>query len=382
MSGQGEALLDDAAEVVAGDDFLKVPARHAVYLMEDAAGRAVQLLCVRNLRASLRRRLGAADGPTKRADLAAIVRRVRWRRVDSAFEADLVYLEVARRVFPAQYAGWLGFKPAWWVHVNPATTYPRFTKTKEPTLRTGRYFGPLADKHDGLKLVHAVEELFSLCRDYSFLQNAPSAACNWRQMGKCVGPCDGAVSLAEYGEIVEAAAAAVGSPATVAARLEGQMLAASTAMDFEKAGELKQRAEAIAALRKRPFHLVGELAECRWLVMMPGPMAGAARVFVLTPTTLAQPIDLIAPPMRASALLRHLITPPDDARPSTAAHVERLGLLTHHLTQPAKKQEGAFLRLGEVDDAALQKAYKQVTRPKKSEATDEEDEGATREIMA
>ena len=38
-----------------------VPARWAVYLLSDAEGRPVQLLCVKNLRYSLRRRLGRDD---------------------------------------------------------------------------------------------------------------------------------------------------------------------------------------------------------------------------------------------------------------------------------------------------------------------------------
>src|SRR5678816_3616195 len=79
------------------DAFVKtVPARWAVYLLVDADNRPVQMLCVKNLRYSLRRRLGPEDidaGPSRRVDYRGIVRRIFWRRVDSAFEADWVYYE-------------------------------------------------------------------------------------------------------------------------------------------------------------------------------------------------------------------------------------------------------------------------------------------------
>src|SRR3954470_11121853 len=81
----------------------QAPAKWAVYLLADAEDRPVQLLCVKNLRYSLRRRLGPEDvdaGPSRRVDYREIVRRVHWRRVDSALEADWVYYEAARLLFP------------------------------------------------------------------------------------------------------------------------------------------------------------------------------------------------------------------------------------------------------------------------------------------
>jgi hypothetical protein len=106
------AAFDPAGDFEA---FLKgVPAKWAVYLFTDADDRPVQLLCVKNLRYSLERRLGAGEdlGPTKRVNYRELVRNVRWVRVHSNFEADWVYLEVARRVFPKTYQGMLGFRDA------------------------------------------------------------------------------------------------------------------------------------------------------------------------------------------------------------------------------------------------------------------------------
>src|SRR5689334_14877296 len=81
------------------DAFLKnVPAKWVVYLLADADDRPVQLLCVKNLRYSLKRRLGGDEatlGLSRRVNYREIVRRVHWRRVDSAFEADWLYYEAA-----------------------------------------------------------------------------------------------------------------------------------------------------------------------------------------------------------------------------------------------------------------------------------------------
>src|SRR5438045_6270641 len=60
--------------------FLKsVPGKWAVYLMADADDRAVQLLCVKNLRYSLERRLGDGEvdaGPSRKVNYREIIRRI------------------------------------------------------------------------------------------------------------------------------------------------------------------------------------------------------------------------------------------------------------------------------------------------------------------
>jgi hypothetical protein len=97
------------------DRLRDVPAKWVVYLMSDAEGRPVQLLCVKNLRYSLKRRLSSeADAPvlSRRVNYCEIVRSIAWRRVDSAFEADVVYLEAARQHFPQTYQDMIGMRAA------------------------------------------------------------------------------------------------------------------------------------------------------------------------------------------------------------------------------------------------------------------------------
>src|SRR3954469_14951004 len=101
------SLFDHHAEFDPAGDFeafvKSVPARWVVYLLCDADDRPVQLLCVKNLRYSLKRRLGVGEagaGPSRRIDYREFVRKVHFRRVDSAFEADWLYYEAARQVFP------------------------------------------------------------------------------------------------------------------------------------------------------------------------------------------------------------------------------------------------------------------------------------------
>ena len=358
---------------------LDVPAAWCVYLLADVDGQPVQLLCVKNLRASLRRRLAVSDEPTRRADLTQVVRRVAWTRVDSAYEQDLTYLEAARACFPESYAGVLGFYPAWFLHLNPDTTYPRLTRQNQIDKQTGVYVGPLPDKHAADKLVRAVEDTFDLCRDWERLTSDKSDPCQWRQMGKCVGPCEGppgGVSLDAYRGLVAEAAAAMCDPAGVASALEQRMRAAAAEQRFEDAASIKKHAENVAALGEGNRRHARPIEQFRFLAVLPGG-DGFAKVFAITPT---RSRFVAAVPADGDKTLREAVLSASrdllaevESRPSATDEFERVSLATLHLFAP-KKQPGVWLHTSELTDRKFAAAVASATKPAAEAASDNEGE--------
>ena len=351
-----------------------VPTGWCVYALLAEGGRPLQLLCVKNLRASLRRRLGetSADAdPTRRIDYRAVVRSVAWTRVDSTFEQDVVYLDAARSLFPESYAAVLGFRRAWYVEVDPAADGPRFTRTQEPTAGS-LAFGPLTDGRAARKLAHAVEDLFDLCRDARALAAAPAGPCQWREMGKCVGPCDGSADLASYRALVAHAAEALADPERAATDARFRMRQAAAAQDYEAAGRIKAFAEGLAGLRAKARRHARPLAEFRFLAVLPGRAKGSAKLFTVVGGSVRPLCCLIAgddkravePAVRAAlaALDAGGVDVLDEAGRETAS------LVTHHLF-PSRRSPGAFLHAGEVDAAAVVRAVREVWKPAKPSAT-------------
>ena len=381
-------ILDRGIDFDPGADFeafLKsVPGKWAVYLMTDAEDRPVQLLCVKNLRYSLERRLGTgeqAEGPSRKVNYREIVRRVHWTRVDSAFEADAVFLEVARQVFPQTYRGMFGFRPAWFIHVNPKTTYPRYIKTIDPTGKTGEYFGPIEDKHAAQKLVHTMENLFDLCRDYSILTAAPSGPCAWKQMNKCVGPCDGSVTLKAYRQLVEYSTWALRDPRDYEREQTRRMQQAAAALRFEDATRIKAYIEQISQLGKGPFRHVRPLKDFQYVTLQRGPRAGTAKVFLIMPGVIEQVLGIITEPAYPADVLRHILGLAHDRRDFALDETgaERIGVVTHHLFQPKAKQ-GVFLPLDAIDEKALTKAFRDLMNQKPQDEA--KGEGVVKELQA
>jgi excinuclease UvrABC nuclease subunit len=301
--------------------------------------------------------------------------------VDSSFEADWIYLLAARAIFPESYRGMVGYRPAWFIHVNPRTTYPRYIKTIILSGQTGTYFGPIQDKHAAQKLVHHIENLFDLCRDYTILTQSPHAGpCAWKQMGKCVGPCDGSVSLEAYRDLVQLSADVVADPQPYIEQQRERMQEAAHDLRFETAAKIKQHIEQLEQLRKGPFKHVRKLEEFRFLSLQRGPRAGTAKLFLITPGHIEEVAALIEDPQQVGDLLRYVL---DLAEQRHATRVDDIGAeavatVTHHLI--STKDKGIFLRLDELEDRALAKAWRELGKQKGPEETDVE--GVTKELQA
>ena len=374
---------DAGVEGIAGD----VPAAWCVYAMFDRNAAPVQLLCVKNLRASLRRRLGEPDDPSpRRLDLKAIVRRVAWTRVDSPFEQDWAYLETARSLFPDSYGGVLGFHPAWFVHCNPATKFPRLTRQNKLDKRTGLYLGPLPDKHAADRYVRAIEDAFDLCRDWDRLTGAKSDPCQWREMGKCVGPCEGppgGVSLDAYRALVAHAVDVIRDVPRALQDLNLRMRHAAAEQQFEKAAEIKSHVDSLSELNAGHNRHARPVEDFRYLAVMPGGREAAAKLFAVTPGRVAFVAALLEVPTPASVepVLRtalSLLADDDDARPTDAAAFERISLVAAHLFAP-KNRPGEFVPARDLDPKRLAAACRAAA---KSKSDDADDEGEVRGLQA
>ena len=382
-----EALFDHVLPFDPSGDFeafaKRVPAKWVVYLLTDALDQPIQLLCVKNLRYSLKRRLGGEEpiGPTRRVNYRDIVRHVHWTRVDSAFEADACYYEAARRLFPDSYQGMVGFRPAWFIHVNPDASFPRYTKTIDLLIRTGVLIGPIEDKHAAARLIELIESCFDLCRYYNILIEAPNGkACAYKEMGKCPAPCDGSISLPQYRRLIEWSARVVTEPADYIREQTRRMQQAAAELRFETAAKIKAYIEELSQLGKGPFRHAGRLQDFQYLCLQRGPQAGTMKVFLLTPGQIQMILCVLNENFKPSEVMRLALSgAADQTTELDPSGVERIGIISHHLFS-AKATHGVFLPLATLDEKSIAKAYRDLQKQPAAEET--EGEGIVKELQA
>jgi excinuclease UvrABC nuclease subunit len=363
--------------------FLKrVPARWVVYLLTDADDQPIQLLCVKNLRYSLKRRLGGDEtvGPSRRVNYRDLVRRIYWRPVESTFEADWIYYEAARELFPQTYQGMVGFRPAWFIHVNPQAAFPRYVKTIDLTTETGTLLGPLEDKHAAARLIQLVEDAFDLCRYYNILLDAPTAkACAYKEMGKCPAPCDGTISMDQYRRMIESSLEALINPAKAIAEQTIRMKQAAAELRFEVAAKIKAFLGQISELGKGAFRYVRELKNFRYVSLQRGPRDGNAKVFLITRGDIEEIAGLIGAGEILPLILEISRTSGSALNDVDGVGAERIGVVAHHLFA-ARQTSGVFLPVDGLDDKTLAKAFRDVQKQKVKDAADEE--GLVKELQA
>jgi excinuclease UvrABC nuclease subunit len=384
-------MLDCRADFDPDGDFeaflRQAPAKWAIYLMADADDRPVQLLSVKNLRYSLKRRLGVDPEapPSRRVDYRQLVRHVYWRPVSSRFESDWLYYEAAREVFPATYQGMVGFRPAWFVHVNPNANFPRYVKTIDLGRESGLYIGPLEDKHAAARLMELAEDAFDLCRYYPILVQAPHAnACAYKEMGKCPAPCDGSISMPQYRRMMQWSAQMLVDPQPMVRDQNARMRAAAQELRFELAGKIKAFAASLEQLGKGVFLHVRLLEDFTFLSLQHGVDDEAANVFLITPGQIEQIATLTAEPSHPSDLLQTALGIAAQRRMGRVDSVgaERIGVVVQHLFA-AKGIRGIFLPLASIDEKSLVKGYRDLLKQRQPQQPDEqESEGVLKELQS
>lgn len=348
MTEPTPSLFDTALPVsppLSDEQLAAIPAKRGVLLLEDEGGRPILLLTAADIRARLRGRLAEPppeEGRKKTADLRQITRQILYRLCPSHFETDLTYFELARTIYAGAFKDLLSWRPAWFVQVDPQEKFPHFARTREAD-GAGLCIGPFESGHSAQRFIEALEDLFDLCRDYGCLRQAPTGpACSYLQMGRCLGPCNGTISLDDYRQVMARAAAfAAGDREPAMADLQQRMQHAAATLEFEKASTLKKRLERAKTFTAEEYQHTRPLEQFRFILVQPAASKKQHEVFLCVGGTIvkAAPLDKIPTEPQLAATL----TAMTDLANRPRQHLDeagryRVGLVTHYLyCSPAKR---------------------------------------------
>src|SRR4029079_12493919 len=232
------------------------------------------------LRRRLRRLLTERERPSRLLNLRHTVARIEYRLTGSALESSILFYELARRHFPDTYLSLMKLRMPPYVKLVLNNEFPRSHITTHLTRSAGLYFGPFRSRASAERFEGQFLDLFQMRRCQEDLAPSPShPGCIYGEMGKCLRPCQQAVSREEHAGEVERV---IGFLQSDGASLLDNVIASrdhlSAAMEFEQAARQHKRAEKIEEMMRNRDPMARHVEQLHAIAAAPSYRPGAADI--------------------------------------------------------------------------------------------------------
>lgn len=233
-----------------------LPRRPGVYLFRDSAGRVLYV----GKAASLRARVGQyTQKPSAQPHPRLRLLLPRIAAVDTIVTANEVEALILETNLIKQHQPPFNLRMAddkAYPYVKlTGEPYPRIIMTRKVTRDGGRYFGPYPYHEPKLvnRTIRSIRRLFRLRTCPIEINHALPRPCLDHAMGLCSAPCVawGATSEAYQEQVRQAALFMEGRREDLLEDLRVQMTDAATAMEFERAAQLRDQIQAMEAIGER-----------------------------------------------------------------------------------------------------------------------------------
>jgi DNA polymerase III subunit epsilon len=250
----GVLALEDLIEFPsarAGANFKKVhladrlPRCPGVYLFRDAAGRVLYVGKAKDLRTRVRSYF-SGDGRVKIADLLRELAAIDHHPCATELEASVREVRLIQHHRPRYNRR--GRNPERYCYLKlTRERFPRLSVVRRVQADGARYLGPFGSAGQAELVKAAIEDALPLRRCTMRIgARGGGSACVLLELGRCLGPCTGAVAQERYGALVATLEAALdGDPEPILGPLRRRMAGYAADQRYEQAAGARDRLEAL-----------------------------------------------------------------------------------------------------------------------------------------
>jgi DNA polymerase-3 subunit epsilon len=220
----------------------QLPHAPGVYLFRDERGRVLYVGTSKDLRTRVRTYFTASETRSRMGEMVAIAETVTGIECATALEAEVRELRLIAEHKPKYNRRSRFPERVHWIKLTQEP-WPRLSLVRRVTDDGADYVGPYSSRRVAERAMAAAHESFPIRQCGGRLPKHPSgSACALAEMGKCLSPCDGSVSAADYAAVVDQLRATLlDRPDQVVASISRKMTALSAASRFEDAGSWRDR---------------------------------------------------------------------------------------------------------------------------------------------
>ncbi len=261
-----------------------IPTQPGVYRFRDPGGRVVYVGKAKNLRARLTSYFQDISNLHQRtATMVTTAASVEWTVVNTEVEALQLEYSWIKEFDPRFNVKYRDDKSYPWLAVTLADEYPRVMVGRGAKRKGNRYFGPYGHAWAIRETVDILLRVFPMrsCSDGVFKRSAQiGRPCLLGYIGKCSAPCVGEVSREEHREIVDDFCDFMaGRTRPFVKRIEKQMYEASDALDFERAGRLRDDLGALRKAMEKQSVVLADGDDVDVIALAEDPLEVAVQIF-------------------------------------------------------------------------------------------------------
>lgn len=226
-----------------------LPEKPGVYLMHDAEGKVIYVgkaVVLKNRVRSYFRNL-ASHSPKVRAMVAKITE-IETIVTSSEVEALILECNLIKKYRPRYNISLKDDKTYPYLKITMQEDFPRLFATRRQSRDGAKYYGPYADAgamHATVKLLRSMFPLRT-CRNMN-----PDRPCLNYHIKRCLAPCAGLVSKAEYNQMIKSVCMVLDGRTTELEReLKQRMQDAAENYAFEEAARLRDQLQAVERLNE------------------------------------------------------------------------------------------------------------------------------------
>ena len=224
-----------------------LPTKPGVYIMKDQTGKVIYVGKAINLRSRVRSYFQSPDGQQmKTRRLVAMIDDLEYIVTASELEALILECTLIKKHRPFFNIRLRDDKNYLYIKITLNEEWPRVFTTRRVEQDGAKYFGPYASAKSVRSTLELLNRLFPYRTCDRTITGKDRRACLYLYIHRCLGPCIGVTTKAEYDQAVRQAILFLeGRHEGVVKDLSKEMNGAAETLHFERAAALRDKLQAI-----------------------------------------------------------------------------------------------------------------------------------------
>ncbi len=223
-----------------------LPIKPGCYLFKDSSGKIIYVGKAVNLRNRVRSYFHETVDSPKTVRLVAAIADLETIIVGSELEALILEMNLIKKHRPKYNVRLKDDKRYPYIKVHYADPFPKVTVTRRMEDDGSKYFGPYTSVWAVHQTLDVLRKIFPYLTCDRIISGTDPRACLYYDIKLCMAPCIGAASRQQYRAMIDDLGRFLrGHTEPVVEHLKREMLAASEALQFEKAATLRDQLVAI-----------------------------------------------------------------------------------------------------------------------------------------